>query len=171
MATKQPAVKVRGGSHSSLLPGFVLWPWCCSQNELKFGTETKADPLMSRQTLRETILTESQLQDSEKHKQSAVVWSGLSCDTEASHHRHPLFLSLLSVYWSFGWSNVCRVWSTGQAWAPLQQPHANSCYHQWLRWHFYQRTNTNGAEIEKYSVLYHKWHTFLPSTPPYLSHA
>lgn len=111
---------------------------------------------MSRQALRETILTESQLQDSEKHKQSAVVWSGLSCDTEASHHRHPLFgfLSLLSVYWSFGWSNVCLVWSTVQAWVPLQQPHANSCYHHWLRWHFYQRTNTNRAEIDKYKVSF-----------------
>lgn len=42
-------------------------------NELKLGTETKADPSMSRQTLRETILTDSQLQGSEKHKQSAVV--------------------------------------------------------------------------------------------------
>lgn len=51
----------------------ALWPWRCSQNVLKLGTETEAEPSISRQTLRETILTDSQLQGSEKQKQSAVV--------------------------------------------------------------------------------------------------
>lgn len=76
----------RWGSEGGLIlplnpsrPVLALWPWRCSQNVLKLGTETEAEPWISRQTLRETILTDSQSQGSEKPKTecSGLSWSGL----------------------------------------------------------------------------------------------
>lgn len=102
----------RWGSEGGLIlplnpsrPVLALWPWRCSQNVLKLGTETEAEPWISRQTLRETILTDSQSQGSEKPKTecsgSELVWA---VTPKPLHDQHPLFgvPSLLSVYWSLG---------------------------------------------------------------------
>lgn len=145
------------GSHSSLqllLPGFVLWLRCCSCNELKLGTETKADPSMSRQALRETILTDTQLQGYEKQTE---------CSSQSmSEHWHTslwityngclgFYVTVLVILTVKCLS--CAIFSTGSSSVAAATCY-KSCYHQRLTKDTIKKEKTNGAETDKHKASF-----------------